>query len=284
MNPDEGFYALAAKEAMSGAIPYRDFGYSQAPLLPYLNGALMKWIGFGWLEQRWVNALWGLATLVLLAYGGARVGQPWLGLLGITTLILSPFWIHYTCMGKTYAASGFWLSLSTLAAVLPGQSKIRIWVFSISAAIALGCRLTVLPGVWFMVIALAAKFTGIRKKIILGGSFGACLIVVFLPFYLMGPENFLFWNIQYHLGSTFDRRQWSNILEYITLAPGIWFIMLVPSCLTIGAFKHVRFMEWGFLLAAWVGVLWNLFLKSNYGENATPFVAVGLLGAMALSN
>ena len=60
--------------------------------------------------------------------------------------------------------------------------------------------------------------------------------------------------------------------------------MLVPSCLIIGALNDVRFMEWGFLLAAWVGVLWNLFLKSNYGENATPFVGVGLLGAMALSN
>ena len=165
MNPDEGFYALAAKEAMSGAIPYRDFGYSQAPLLPYLNGALMKWIGFGWLEQRWVNALWGLATLVLLAYGGARVGQPWLRLLGITALIVSPFWIHYTCMGKTSCASGFWLSLSTLAAVLPGRSQGRMWAFSISTAIAVGCRLTVLPGVCFMVIALAARFTGIRRKI-----------------------------------------------------------------------------------------------------------------------
>ena len=45
INFDEGFYAYVAREVMRGRVPYRDFAYTQTPLLPYLEGAAMSVTG-----------------------------------------------------------------------------------------------------------------------------------------------------------------------------------------------------------------------------------------------
>src|SRR5437016_4568472 len=39
---DEGFYLLAAKSVYHGKVLYRDFFYTQMPLLPYVYGLWMK--------------------------------------------------------------------------------------------------------------------------------------------------------------------------------------------------------------------------------------------------
>jgi hypothetical protein len=59
MNSDEGFYAIAARSVWQGDLPYRDFGHTQMPLLPYINGLMMQFTGFGLFEQRAINGLWG---------------------------------------------------------------------------------------------------------------------------------------------------------------------------------------------------------------------------------
>ena len=67
MNSDEGFYAVAARSVWQGDVPYRDFGHTQMPLLPYINGLMMQLTGFGLFEQRAINGLWGALTLALAA-------------------------------------------------------------------------------------------------------------------------------------------------------------------------------------------------------------------------
>ncbi|HRG56548.1 MAG TPA: hypothetical protein PLG56_10940, partial [Lacunisphaera sp.] len=72
LNPDEGFYAAAARAVWQGEMPYRDFGYTQTPLLPYVNGALLALTGHGLFEQRTINGLWAAAALALAAGWVAR--------------------------------------------------------------------------------------------------------------------------------------------------------------------------------------------------------------------
>jgi hypothetical protein len=38
LNADEGWYLIAAREVYKGRLPYQDFPFTQAPLLPYLYG------------------------------------------------------------------------------------------------------------------------------------------------------------------------------------------------------------------------------------------------------
>ncbi|MBC7896442.1 MAG: hypothetical protein H7066_13590, partial [Cytophagaceae bacterium] len=68
MNADEGFYAIAARPVMEGDLPYRDFGYTQMPLLPYFNGPILARTGYGLFEQRWLNAAWAALALGIAAW------------------------------------------------------------------------------------------------------------------------------------------------------------------------------------------------------------------------
>jgi hypothetical protein len=64
-NSDEGFYAYASYAVMHGKLPYRDFAYTQMPVLPYLQGAIMSFTGFGVRQQRWINACLGALSVAL---------------------------------------------------------------------------------------------------------------------------------------------------------------------------------------------------------------------------
>jgi len=46
------------------------------PLLPYINGAVMQFTGFGLFEQRLVNAIWAALAIALGASWVARRAGP----------------------------------------------------------------------------------------------------------------------------------------------------------------------------------------------------------------
>ena len=47
LNADEGWVLNAARQAMQGLVPHRDFAYTQGPLQPYLYGLLLWPVGHG---------------------------------------------------------------------------------------------------------------------------------------------------------------------------------------------------------------------------------------------
>jgi hypothetical protein len=106
LNADEGFYAIAARSVWQGDLPYRDFGYTQMPLLPYLNGLLMQATGFGLFAQRAINGLWGALTLLLAARWLARHTSATWALGFVALFSLSPAWMYFIHLGKTYAFTG----------------------------------------------------------------------------------------------------------------------------------------------------------------------------------
>jgi 4-amino-4-deoxy-L-arabinose transferase-like glycosyltransferase len=59
---DESFYFLASRLVMQHHVPYLDFFYTQAPLLPYVLGAWLKLTGMSWYAARSFCAL--LSTLI----------------------------------------------------------------------------------------------------------------------------------------------------------------------------------------------------------------------------
>src|SRR6185437_8659280 len=54
---DEGVYAYASRLAVHGHLPYRDFFYEQAPLLPYVYGPVDFLSGGSWFALRGLSVV-----------------------------------------------------------------------------------------------------------------------------------------------------------------------------------------------------------------------------------
>src|SRR5258708_27183994 len=59
---DEGFYLMASRLVFEHRVPYRDFFFTQMPLLPYIYGLWMRAIGTSWVSARMLS---GLLTALL---------------------------------------------------------------------------------------------------------------------------------------------------------------------------------------------------------------------------
>ena len=57
VNLDEGYYLTASRFVYQGKIVYRDFFYTQMPLLPYIYGLWLKLFGYSWTSARLLGAL-----------------------------------------------------------------------------------------------------------------------------------------------------------------------------------------------------------------------------------
>src|SRR5690606_37005983 len=74
VNLDEGWYLGAAKLVYAGKALYRDFAYTQTPLLPYLYGLLQPVFGLGIYQGRFLTVLLGLTAWLLSAVSAYRIG------------------------------------------------------------------------------------------------------------------------------------------------------------------------------------------------------------------
>jgi hypothetical protein len=145
-NADEGYYAYVARAVMHGQVPYRDFAYTQTPVWPYLQGAVMTLTGFGVRQERWINV--GLGALAI-ALGAALWRGANLHPLACWTLILA--WclcnplVYYDTIGKTYAFSGLLLLAAGGCLLLKSPPWIKLSLLSVLGVLAVGCRLTLAP-------------------------------------------------------------------------------------------------------------------------------------------
>lgn len=137
VNADEGWYLYAGKLVLSGALPYRDFAYTQMPLLPYIYG-VGQVLHSGLLLGRLTSILISLGTLglsIVIArrYAGPRAGAIAALLLGSFTLC-----IYYNSIVKTYAYLSFCFAatLFVLSSNLSDNRKYLLaLVFAFAAAL-----------------------------------------------------------------------------------------------------------------------------------------------------
>lgn len=116
LNQDEGWYLYAANLVREGKMLYRDFFYTQGPLLPLAYAPFAAaWRDFGLIGGRIVTAVIGLASMLfaaalarLLAAEGRK------GVAGVVAFLLvgcNIYHIYYLSIPKTYAIA----SLFTMA-------------------------------------------------------------------------------------------------------------------------------------------------------------------------
>ncbi len=116
LNLDEGWYLQAAANVAAGKIPYRDFFFTQAPLLPRVYGLLRPlWAPAGVLGGRIVTAILGLfAALHAAAAVRLLVPAPRRFAASFTVFALlacNVYHSYFTVIPKTYALASFCLTL-----------------------------------------------------------------------------------------------------------------------------------------------------------------------------
>ena len=196
LNQDEGWYLYAANMVRDGRMPYRDFFFTQGPLMPIVYSAFAGvWDRWGLLGARVLTCVIGLAATVFaasLARMLAPEGRKGCAFALVSLLLGSNLYhVYYTSTPKTYALASLFVSAGyfLLAAAFTdrGARLRRTLLFGAGASMAFACGSRISLGMLLAACGFGLLFSFRR----LGWSFlwfglgGAlALALVYGPFLL----------------------------------------------------------------------------------------------------
>ena len=164
LNQDEGWYLYAANLVAKGRLPYRDFAFTQGPVMPFVYSAFTgAWQSFGLLGARVVTLALGLVG-ILFAMGTARRLVADDAKKGVAALVVffllatNLYHLYYLAIPKTYALAGLFVSVAFFLLTWTGQprgSACAAFGAGLCLAFAAGTRISlgaILPvvGLWLL--------------------------------------------------------------------------------------------------------------------------------------
>lgn len=210
LNQDEGWYLYTARLVHEGQVPYRDFAFTQGPVMAYaysLSHPVVE--AFGLAGGRLVTALLGFAAALcaaLLAGNMVVSGRKRAAvLLGFILVAVNVYQSYFCTIVKTYSLCALLIVLGFLCIVRANRRHGAFWAMAsgLFLVFAAGTRISagvILPIV-FLFLLLGRRSTGRAWFWFgLGSALAAC--AVFLPFLVVAKENFIYWVVQYHTGRT----------------------------------------------------------------------------------
>ncbi|NCC53445.1 MAG: hypothetical protein EOM20_19845, partial [Spartobacteria bacterium] len=207
LNQDEGWYLYAAGRVADGEVPYRDFAFTQTPLLPLVYSLLWPVVRlFGVAGGRMITSAFGLLAAGLAAWAAGRLApRGWRSsssVLAFILIALNVYHSYFTTIVKTYSLCAFFLSAGVLS-LSWARAKGGAWAClgaGLLTAFAAGTRLSAgaaMPVIFCYLLFFNKTFTW-KGWFMYGLGGGLGLLAVFLPLYLLSPESFTFWLIDYH--------------------------------------------------------------------------------------
>ena len=279
LNQDEGWYLLAALNVADGALPYRDFLYTQGPVMPYFYAAFAwLWAPFGMLGGRVFTSALGLASVALWCGAAKRLrGNSAAPSIVFLLLACNPAFSYFTAIPKTYALASFFISIAFYA--LAGKARLRIETAALALALAAGTRLSLgillaIAGLWLILNARRAP----RLAWLRFGIAGAlALFVIYAPFLALCHEQFVF-SQTYHTA-----RAGGGLASWIALRGGFvsrllqgYFLVFAAAALGIAGFRRFpkTILPAAAFLAASALHLFAPFPYDDYQTPAMPLAAV----------
>jgi 4-amino-4-deoxy-L-arabinose transferase-like glycosyltransferase len=283
LNPDEGFYAVATRAVAQGEMPYRDFGFTQPPLVLYANNLPLTAVGFGLFQQRFVNGIWSGLAVAIAAVWLARKTRPAWGLALVLFVALSSPWMYFTHLGKTYGFSCLLVMLGAWSFLTMKQGLVRNFIVGFLAAMGVATRLPAAPyfGLLWLLACWPRRISDLKETAagLIGLGIGLCIAV--LPFWLAEPEGFRFWVFDFHRVSVPQKAWHLRWQEIATLAPAAW-LLGVTGLLAAIRLRSSNDRRAGVLLAACASLAANLLPGGVYEEYAVPFLLPLVAAAAAL--
>jgi len=279
MAPDESFYAIAAREVFEGRLPYRDFAYTQTPLLPYLNGLVLRVVGLSMDNHRLLNAVWGgLGLVALMAGVWRRTGRVEPAIATGFVMAASPRWVSLQALGVWCGPAGALLNAGTAAVLWPGPLGRRAIVFAIAGTCSIACRLSCAPVVAVLAVPLLVEAGSPRRALVLLAGFLAAGAAVFLPFVLAAPSSFYFDVWRFHVLSGIERNFEAQALQWWNVAPAAMVALVAGFFGLPRLIKGRRWAEVALVAAGLVGVTTPMIPASAWGvyvAAGAPLAAAG---------
>ncbi|MFH0907614.1 MAG: hypothetical protein V1929_02485 [bacterium] len=207
LNQDEGWYLYAAGQVAQGHYPYKDFAFTQAPALPFVYALAQPLVDrYGIAGGRLFTMKMGFIGALLAAWLAARLApKGWgtaAGLLAFMLIAVNVYQSYFTTVVKTYALCGLFLAAGFLALSYM-KEKGRLWpafVAGLLLACAAGTRISAgaALAVGGFYLLLNRKQLGDAAWLAFGVGGVAGLCVIFLPWYIVARDGFLFGVVQYH--------------------------------------------------------------------------------------
>ena len=311
LNHDEGWYLLAAQNVARGMRPYRDFLYTQGPVMPSVYGFLSGlWSPAGVLGGRVLTALLGLFAAGLFSAAAAEIAgkirpgaaRP-AGFFAFVLLALSPDWAYFSSIPKTYALGAFFLGGGFANAVAlfcrdglrnrPAVACCAGACFALAAATRETQGLAAVP-VWLALVAAGFRRGGGRR---LDGLWFACgvaaaLCMVYARVFAEAGGNFVFSQTYHAARASAPAGRWLVLRAAFVcfLAQGYPAFVAAAALLAATAGRGPRPAACGpaWLSAAAAFALLTLahffvpFPYADYNTPAMPFAAVALAVPLAL--
>lgn len=301
LNQDEGWYLYAARRGAQGLRPFRDFFFTQGPVMPRVYGWLYPlWSPLGVAGGRLVTAGFGMVSIGLCAWLAARLGEPdrrretaaAAALLSGGNLTYS----YFTTIPKTYALAACLLLAGALALTAIRGTSRRSLIAAATCAVALACatgvRLSLgaslaVVGVWLL---FQRRRFGVAWMVF-GLAGMVTLALLYVPILLAAPAVFQF-SLGFHALREGGRGMGALLLAggsvartaQAYLVPVLLAVGLLLHCLTAKPLRLCRpdrrvgppFVT-PVLLAAFVSVfLVHLFSPHPYDDYQTPVIPLAL--------
>jgi len=183
LNQDEGWYLYAAQLVGEGKVPYRDFFYTQGPLLPLVYSAFAwTWKAGGLLGGRLLTLVLGTVSLgFAVALVRRLVPADRRAAAGVSCLLLlgcNLYHLYYLTIPKTYALASVFVLMGLFLLVVASEGRRYLaGLAGLALAFAAGTRISL--GALLVVAGLHLLLSRQRRMLVwfcLGGFFGLALV------------------------------------------------------------------------------------------------------------
>lgn len=250
VNHDEGWYLHAARLfGQEQLAPYRDFAFTQGPLMPLVYAAFNPLVAsHGLLGGRLATTLFGVISFVLASRLAGRLTIDPLRrrarLLAFTLLAINVYQSYFFAITKTYAlASVFLLGGFLLWCIASDPARRAGWAFlagfvlAAAAGVRLSAGIALLPAGLYLL--WHRTWLGRAKWLAFGLGALASLAAIYGLFLWMCPEQLRFGLLDYHAARK----------------PGGGLGWLVPKIGFVSRFTQAYFLILAAFLVSWL-VAW----------------------------
>lgn len=207
LNQDEGWYLLAARSVSEGKLPYRDFAFTQGPMLPVVYSVAQPLVAkFGVAGGRMFTIVLGAIAALFATYLAGRIAPPRhqhvARAVALTLIAVNVYHSYFTTIVKTYSLCALFLAAGFFA--LSFVTEKRGWTFAALGGflLAAAAATRISSGAALAVTGLVLLFNRRRvgDAVWIGFGIGGALgLALFLGSWLLvAPEGFKFGVFEYH--------------------------------------------------------------------------------------